>query len=184
MKSARRLSLVGALVALAACRPEAERTGLVVLFTNEYDVPGEIDLLRVIVTDLPGGTARSTDFPLAGPDAHGLPARMLLLPASGSTGRLRVEARGVRVAAAGRPEQVLVARSATVAFVPDRVVELSLPLRRVCRAKTTCGAGETCGDQGVCGNDEVTGLPPYDRTSPTSPTERADASAPTDGAAD
>jgi hypothetical protein len=167
---ARGAILAGLLTTTAApigCGSPAQ-TGIVAEITTDLRVPGELDEVRVSITDAAGSTLYQQAFALAagaGTQAYALPLRVGVQPQGSTASRFRIEAIG-RLAAAN-----VVSRSATLTFVSGRVLLLPLPLLATCRQVTCTQAGETCRDDGTCAPDAVdpTRLPPYSPGSDAGP---------------
>jgi hypothetical protein len=141
-------------VCAPACRGQADQTGIVVDLSSEFAAPAEIDRLRVVVTAVDSARRHEDEFKLDGPGAQHLPASMLVVPASGSSGRVRIEATALL---GDRP---IVSRSASLAFQAGQLVHVALPLRKVCGGKSCPDPGSTCDDDGACASDGLAGSQP------------------------
>ena len=157
-----RLAALVLLLAGLSCRRQLPATGIVVEFVSQYLIPWEMNRLDLEITSLTTGKSTVRQIDLQPPSPYSLPARMLLEP-TGGEGNARIVARGVLVD--GGKETVVVTQSATVGFVPDRVVYLVLPLLRICAGKS-CPNQQNCFGDGVCRGDEQANLPPFHADAP------------------
>jgi hypothetical protein len=144
---------------LSACGGDPSRTGIVVEASSDLRVPTELDEVRISATSLAGASLYQRSFPLSGAGGSILPLRVGFEPRGNGTAAFRIEAVGLRGGAS------VVSRSATLSFLPGKVLLLPLPLLAVCggvactQAATTCQANKTCAPDAV----DPKGLAPYRR---------------------
>jgi hypothetical protein len=162
IRSGRVPLLLAAATALTACTGASGSTGIVVEVESDLRVPGQMDGVRLLVTDTTGTSLYDQSFPLVagtGATASSLPLRVGFQAQGTDIDQFRIEARGLLGTA------TVVSRSATLGFEQGRVVLLSLPLLAVCLPAICTETGTTCSADGSCQPDGVdtTTLPTYQR---------------------
>jgi hypothetical protein len=160
---ARAQPLLAAPVACLAGCGAAPQTGLVAEVTTDLVIPVELDEVRVTVTAPDGSQLFQQSYPLGdGVGRYQLPMRIGFFPQGGGQAPVRIEAGGWLGTA------LVVSRSATLGFLPGKVVVLPLPLLAICAGKPCAQADQTCVETGRCEGNAVdpTKLAPYHRGLP------------------
>ncbi|MGE0790333.1 MAG: hypothetical protein AB7S26_31950 [Sandaracinaceae bacterium] len=129
-----RLAGVAAVALLASC---SSVTQLIVIVDTDFDVPSEIDAVRVEVTG-PDGMAHTTSEDVA--SISEFPLTLTVLPSGDSLGPVHIRAIGLSGGA------TVVAQDATVTLEAGRSLSLRMFLARSCMG-VTCSGAESC----VCG---------------------------------
>lgn len=143
------LALAG-LAALPSCA--SPRTELIVAVSSDFDEAS----LRSVVIDVYSGPTGSErrghlEVPLGGASGRHLPVTFGIVPRDDDPARVvRIEVVGCREVLGcgvgedgGSGASALVTQRAVVGFVPDAIVQLSLPLQRRCEG-VVCDRDSTC----------------------------------------
>ncbi|MBO6935678.1 MAG: hypothetical protein JJ863_11910 [Deltaproteobacteria bacterium] len=143
-------------VLLASCGTD-DLTQLMVVVDTDFQVPGEMDEIRIEVVG-PTGDAKTAESPISTAD---LPMRLAVVHRGGPLGPVTVKVEGNGPLPDGR-RGVVIQRRAVVEFVEGEVRVLQMDLLRVCQG-VVCDSGSTCAD-GDCRTREVSEdeLPPWD----------------------
>jgi hypothetical protein len=147
---ARALTLLAAPLACLAGCGASPQTGLVAEVTTDLVIPVELDELRMTVTAPDGSQLFQQSYPLGdGAGRYRLPMRIGFFPQGGGQAPVRIEAGGWLGGA------LVVARSATLGFLPGKVVVVPLPLLAICAGKPCAQADQTCVETGRCEGNAV-----------------------------